>query len=390
MRIAIVSPYDLTVPGGVQQHVEHLAGALADHGDDVLVLGPGPRDLDRLREDVARVGVGPSTAVPFNDSVAPLALVPTAVRHTLAELKRFAPDVVHVHEPAVPWVSLTAVTRGPRPVVGTFHAWSDSDAAYRLARPVLRRLLRRLDGHIAVSRAAAGFHAAALGLPEGSFRLVPNGVDVARFRDAEPFADEVDPDRPLLLFVGRLEKRKGAEVAVRAFVRLKATHPRARLVVVGDGPERARCEALVPSALRDDVRFLGRVPDEDVPRWFRTADLYLAPALGGESFGIVLIEAMAARTPVLASDIPGYAGVVDDGTTGVLTPPGNANALAVAAGDLLANPDRRRSLVEAAAAEVDAFDWRNVARRVRDVLGKAVLREHARRSGQRPPEVHDA
>ncbi len=385
MRIAIVCPYDLTVPGGVQQHVDQLGVALARTGDDVAVIGPGPDDVPDGDAGVVRIGVGASAPVPFNESVAPLALHPAVARRTVTALRSFRPDVVHVHEPAVPWVSLAAVARGPRPIVATFHAWSDQDRTYRLARPILRRMLRRVDGLIAVSDAAAAYHAGALGLPLGRFRVVPNGVDVARFRDAEPFAEEQDAERPLVLFVGRLERRKGADVAVRAFLHVKATHPRARLVVVGDGPQRDAVEGLVPAALRGDVRFLGRVPDGDVPRWFATADVYLSPALGGESFGIVLIEALAAGTPVLASDIPGYRSVITAGRTGRLSPPGDADALASDLAELLSTPAARRSLAEAGREAVTAYDWPTVARRVREVYGKAVLGHHARLEGHPPP-----
>ncbi|MFT5222797.1 MAG: phosphatidylinositol alpha-mannosyltransferase, partial [Glaciecola sp.] len=209
MRIAIVSPYDLAVPGGVQQHVEYLANALAERGDDLLVLGPGPDPLPagNTIEQVQRASVGSSTKLRFNASVAPLALAPNSARRTLATLRRFAPDVVHIHEPSVPWVSMTAAARGPRPIVATFHAWSDTDRAYRSARPALSRLFSRLDGFVAVSPVAAKYHAGALGLSEGRFKVIPNGVDVARFRDASPMDGEVDASRPLVLFAGRLEER---------------------------------------------------------------------------------------------------------------------------------------------------------------------------------------
>lgn len=392
MRVAIVSPYDLAVPGGVQQHVDFLADALGRRGDDVLVVGPGPDPLpdSPVGAHLDRRAVGVSQGVPFNDSVAPLALLPMAARRTVTTLRQFAPDVVHVHEPVVPWVSLAATAWGPRPVVATFHAWSDHDRIYRATRPLAKRLLRRLGGMIAVSPAAADYHGSALGLPKGRIRLIPNGVQVARFRDAEPIAEHLDPSRPLVLFVGRLEERKGARDAIRAFVQLKTTRPRARMVVVGDGPQRAACEAAVPSGLRGDVTFVGRVPDTEVPRWFRTADLYLAPATGGESFGIVLLEAMAAGTPVIASDIPGYRTSVHDGRNGRLVPPGKPAEFARAAEELLANDRLRASLVTQASTEVERYDWDRVAREVREVYGRAVLQDHARRHGTPPPEAESS
>lgn len=374
MRVALVSPYDLDVPGGVQAHVLELAGALRASGDEVVVIGPGGSGPDR-------VGVGRASKVRFNGSVAPLALDPRAIRRVGDALSTFQPDVVHVHEPMVPWVGPAAVLRGPRPVVATVHAWSDHDRLYRLARPAVQRLIRRVDAWTAVSDAAAQYHAAALGLPRGRFRIVPNGVHVDRFAQAQPFREQVDPDRPLILFVGRLEPRKGLDVLVRAFVGLKAHHPRARLAIVGDGDERDRCQSLVPAGLRPDVTFLGRVPADDLPRWFATADLFVAPARGGESFGIVLIEAMAAGATVVASDIPGYRSVATHDRTACLVPPGDHAALATALGDLVANAGRRSSLAAAAREQVRQYDWEVLATQVREVYGGAVLREHARRHG---------
>lgn len=357
MKLAIVSPYDLDVPGGVQSHVDHLARELRRQGDEVRIVAPGtrPRGSDR-------VAVGASVRVPFNDSVAPVALDPRAARRTLAALEEFAPDVVHVHEPGVPWVALAASLRARAPTVGTFHAWSDRDRAYRLGRPLLRRVAAGLDLRVAVSEAACRYHAGALGLPEGAFTVVPNAVDVARFADAEPIPGELPPT---LLFVGRLERRKGLEQLIRAFIRLKTRRGDVRLLVVGEGPERDRCQALVPARLRSDVVFLGRVGQDDLPRFYRSADVFVAPALGGESFGIVLIEAMAAGTPVVASDIPGYRSVVRDDLHGRLVPPGDPSALAEALESLLDNPSRRRAMGQEAQRHVQGYDWSAVAARLR-------------------------
>lgn len=369
MRVALVSPYALAVPGGVQAHVSALAAALRDRGHEVSVVGPGP--VGPIPGEPDAVGVGRATAVSFNGSEAPIALWPAAARATRRAIAAIDPDVVHVHEPVVPWVGLAAATVRKVPVVGTFHAWSDDARLYRAVRPVARRVADGLTVRLAVSEAAAGYHGAALGLPTSCFQVVPNGVDVARFADAEPFAELVDPDRPTLLFVGRLEPRKGLEPLVRAFTRLKAERPELRLLVVGDGPERARCEALLPTALRDDVRFLGRVPHEDLPRYYATCDVYVAPSLGGESFGIVLLEAMAAGRPLVASDLPGYRSVATDGRQGRLVPPGDPASLASALGALLDNPALRRAMAAEGRRTVAAYDWTQVAARVADVYREA-------------------
>jgi phosphatidylinositol alpha-mannosyltransferase len=358
MRIALVSPYDLTVPGGVQSHVVHLAEALRAGGDDVVVLGPGSDEA---------TSVGRSLRVPFNGSVAPVAPSPLVVRRLRAHLAAARPDVVHVHEPVVPWAGLAAIRADLAPVVGTFHAWSSNSRAYRVARPYARRILAGLAAPLAVSEAAAGYHAAAIGVPASRFRIVPNGVTVARFADAAPLPEIADSPHPTLLFVGRLEPRKGLEPLIRAFTLLKTRRPDLRLYVVGDGPERDRCQQLLPARLRADVVFLGRVGDAELPRFFASCDLYVSPALGGESFGIVLLEAMAAGRPLVASDLPGYRSVARDGEQGRLVPPGDVPALAGAIDALLDNPALQRAMAAEGRRTAAGYDWTVVAARVRDV-----------------------
>ena len=359
MKIAMVSPYDLTVPGGVQSHVAHLAAALTDLGDEVVLLGPGSAP--------GHLGVGRGVRVPFNGSVAPIALGPGVARRTVATLRDVAPDVVHVHEPLVPWVGLAAARSEVAPVVATFHAWSSTHRAYRLVRPIGRRVFDQLAAPLAVSAAAASYHAEALGVSTRAFTVIPNGVDVGRFRGIAPLEGVHDADRPTLLFVGRLEQRKGLEPLIRAFTLLKAERPDLRLLVVGDGPERQRCQELLPTRLRADVVFLGRVADEDLPGCYAAADLYVSPALGGESFGIVLLEAMAAGRAVVASDLPGYRSVVTDGVEGRLVPPGDPSALATAIGALLDNPSLRDAMAVQGRRAVEAYDWPVVAGRLREV-----------------------
>lgn len=363
LRVAMVSPYDVDVPGGVQSHVLQLAHHLRAGGDEVTVVGPGDRSRGQIRV------VGGSVGVPFNDSVAPVALDPRAAVRVRRVLRELRPDVVHVHEPVVPMVSLAATTGRIAPTVGTFHAWSEQGRLYRNIGPLARRAVRRLADRIAVSSAAAEFHATALGLSEGGFRVIPNGVEVERFRGAAPFSSMTDPS---LLFVGRLEPRKGLSDLVRAFVLLKTDHPDLRLYVVGDGPERDRCQDLLPTRLRSDVVFLGRVDNEELPRIYASATVYVSPARGGESFGIVLAEAMSAGTPVVASDLPGYRSVATDGVNSRLVVPGDPRALATAVGGLLANPATASALADQAATDVEEFDWVRVAARVRAVYLQAL------------------
>jgi phosphatidyl-myo-inositol alpha-mannosyltransferase len=357
MKIALVSPYDLQTPGGVQAHIHQLAATLRAGGDHVEVLGP-----DR------------AVQVPFNGSVAPIGLGPTAGRRLRGQLDAMAPDIVHVHEPLVPWVGLAAATSEVAPVVATFHAWSEQRRLYRIARPIGRRVLARLAGMLAVSDAAAAYHADALGVPRGRFTIVPNGVEVARFADATPLANVADPSRPTLLFVGRLEPRKGLVNLVKAFTLLKSRHPDLRLLVVGEGSERERCQSLLPARLRADVLFLGRLGNEDLPGVFAACDLFVSPALGGESFGIVLLEAMAAGRAVVASDIPGYRSVVTDGRQGRLVPPGEPAPLADAIGAMIANPALRDAAATEGRRTVSRYDWPVVAGEVRACYLDAVAR----------------
>ncbi|MGI8874936.1 MAG: glycosyltransferase family 4 protein [Egibacteraceae bacterium] len=358
-RVALVCPYDWSRPGGVRHHVAHLADHLrATH--EVAVFAPAS-------EPVAEAHVHPvggAVGVRYNRSVAPVALAPTAARRLTGALRAFAPDLVHVHEPFAPLLGLAATARAPHPVIGTFHAWSHRDRAYRAAAPVASRLARRLDARIAVSPAAQQYAAKALGLPHAAFTVLPNGVDAEAFARAEPLRELIDPERPLLLFVGRLEPRKGLDVAVRAFLRLRASDASVRLCVVGDGPERDRCQQMVPPSLRPDVLFVGRVDADDLPRYHASADLLVAPATGGESFGIVLLEAMAAGLPVVASDIPGYRTVLHDGRQGRLVPPRDAFALADAAGTLLASPRLRDAMAEQGRRTAAEYAWPVVGARI--------------------------
>lgn len=357
MKVAIVSPYDLQIPGGVQAHVDQLAATLQAGGDDVEVLGPGR-----------------AVKVPFNGSVAPIGLGPTAGRRLREQLEAAVPDVIHVHEPLVPWIGLAAATSDVAPVVATFHAWSDRRRLYRIARPIGRRVVAGLSGMLAVSEAAAAYHADALGVPRGRFTIVPNGVEVARFADAEPLPNVADPSRPTLLFVGRLEPRKGLVNLVRAFTLLKSRHPDLRLLVVGEGSEREHCQSLLPARLRADVVFLGRLGNEDLPGVFAACDLFVSPAVGGESFGIVLLEAMAAGRAVVASDIPGYRSVMTDGRQGRLVPPGEPAPLAEAIGVMIDNPALRHAAAVEGRRTVSRYDWPVVADEVRACYLDAVAR----------------
>lgn len=365
MKVALVSPYDLTVPGGVQSHVLDLADALRFAGDDVSVIAPGRGDY---------VSTGPSRGVPFNGAVAPISLGPSAASKTASAIREFGPDVVHVHEPMVPVVGLAAVSRSrSAAVVATFHA-SSSSRPLRFARPLGRWLLRHLDDVIAVSDAAARTHARIFGVDTRRFCIVPNGVDVRRFADAEPLESIARLDSPTVLFVGRLEPRKGFDVLIRAYTLLKTRHPDLHLVVVGEGPELTRARALLPERLSADLHLLGRVAGDDLPRVFKACDVFVAPSRGGESFGIVLLEAMASGCAVVASGIDGYRTIVIDDVNGRLVPPDDPTSLAESIDALLTNRRHAEAMIAEGRRRVAEFDWPVVAQAVRERYLRALER----------------
>jgi phosphatidylinositol alpha-mannosyltransferase len=362
VRVALACPYAWDSPGGVQVHVRELGERLRGRGHQVLVLTPS---RERPAEPWVRA-VGRPVEVPYNRSTAPIDPRPWSVRPVRQLLSTFRPDVVHAHEPFTPSASMWATLSSPAPVVATFHSGAERSLLFDLAAPVLRRMGRRIAVRIAVSERAAAFARARLG---GEFRVVPNGLDVASFAAAEPA--DLGPGRRLL-FVGRLHRRKGFPVAVEAFRLLADRRPDIRLIVAGDGGERATADRLQPP-VRARVTFLGTVTRDELPRYHTACDLLIAPSLGGESFGYVLVEAMAAGLPVVASRIPGYDEVVHDGREGFLVPPGDPHAVAEAAAKVLDDPALARSMGNAGRTRVARYDWAVVAGQIeaayREALG---------------------
>jgi len=365
VRIAIVSPYDLSIAGGVQVHVESLAAALRAAGDQVHVIGPGP-------DAPGRSGVGGSLPVPVNGSRAPISLDPRVATRVRTLLHRLAPDIVHVHEPLVPVIGPAAVLGVRAPVVATFHATAEAGLLphiYRAVRAAGRIIIDRAAALTAVSPVAAAFHARALGLDVERIAIIPNGVDASRFATARRTVagEDVreDADRAVrLVFLGRLEHRKGADLAVQAFLRLADERPGLRLLVVGDGPEAPTVRALLAAAspaARDRVELIGRVQTDALPASLAAADVALLPSRGGESFGLVLLEAMAAGCAIVASDIPGYRAVARHDVEALLVPPGDVEGLCRAVGRVLDDPILRARLRSAGAERARAHDWSIIA-----------------------------
>ncbi|MFG1807008.1 glycosyltransferase family 4 protein [Streptomyces sp. NPDC049040] len=351
MRIGIVCPYSWDVPGGVQFHIRDLAEHLIALGHHVSVLAPAD-DETPLPPYV--VSAGRAVPVPYNGSVARLNFGFLSAARVRRWLHDGGFDVVHIHEPTSPSLGLLACWAAQGPIVATFHTSNPRSRAMIAAYPILQPALEKIRARIAVSEYARRTLVEHLG---GDAVVIPNGVDVDFFAGAEP--------RPqwqgdTIGFMGRIdEPRKGLPVLMRALPAILAERPQTRLLVAGRG-DAEEAVATLPEQMRGRVEFLGMVSDEDKARLLRSVDLYVAPNTGGESFGIILVEAMSAGAPVLASDLDAFAQVLAQGEAGELFANEDADALAAAALRLLADPERRSGLSARGSAHVRRFDWSSV------------------------------
>lgn len=361
MRIGIACPYTWDVPGGVQAHVRDLAESLIDLGHEVSVLSPVD-DPDEADLPPYVVPAGRAVPVPYNGSVARLVFGPLSLARTRRWVREGGFDVLHVHEPTVPSVSMLACFAASGPIVATFHTATARSRALQVFGTALQPALEKVIGRIAVSPAARRVVVEHLG---GDAVLIPNGVDVSRFEGAQSLPGR--DDRPTVVFLGRIdEQRKGLAVLLEALPELARLVPDVRLLVAGPGDADDVREA-VPPSLRDRVELLGLVSEQDKPRVFASGDVYCAPNTHGESFGIVLVEAMAAGTPVVASDLEAFRRVLDDGRAGVLVPVRDPGALAAGLGALLQDPARRAQLAAVGRRAVRAYDWSTVTRQIVEV-----------------------
>ncbi|QTZ90959.1 glycosyltransferase family 4 protein [Streptomyces auratus] len=351
MKIGIVCPYAWDVPGGVQFHIRDLADHLIRLGHEVSVLAPADDDTP-LPPYV--VSAGRAVPVPYNGSVARLNFGLLSAARVRRWLQHGAFDVIHIHEPASPSLGLLTCWAAQGPIVATFHTSNPRSRAMIAAYPILQPALEKIRARIAVSEYARRTLVEHLG---GDAVVIPNGVDVDFFASAEPKAEW---QGRTIGFIGRIdEPRKGLPVLMKALPAILAEVPDARLLVAGRGDEEEAVAAL-PAEMRSRVEFLGMVSDEDKARLLRSVDVYVAPNTGGESFGIILVEAMSAGAPVLASDLDAFAQVLDQGEAGELFANEDADALAAAAVRLLGDPARLAELSERGSRHVRRFDWSTV------------------------------
>jgi phosphatidylinositol alpha-mannosyltransferase len=370
MRIAIVSPYSWTYPGGVNRHVDALGRELSARGHDLRVFAPwDPSDrtarvahrapaAEQEKPDFL-VSLGRTVSFGANGAVSNLSIFPSGITTLRRELKAFAPDVVHVHEPPAPIISWDAVSYSGAPVVGTFHAYSTKPVPNQIANLLgARRKFNQLHARIAVSEAAAWTGRRFYG---GSYRIIPNGVDL----EGPPAQAKTPSPELRVLFVGRPEERKGLPVLLTAFEAL-IEHVPSRLTVIGaEGEEVNRY--LADQATEARIDSLGRVSHDELWRRLHEADVLCAPSLAGESFGMILTEAFAAATPVIASNIAGYADVVSDGVDGVLVPPADPQRLAEELQRMHHEPERRTAMGESARESARRYAWPRVTEQVEEV-----------------------
>ncbi|QPK78244.1 glycosyltransferase family 4 protein [Corynebacterium lizhenjunii] len=392
MRIGLVCPYSFDEPGGVQAHILDLATVLLERGHSVQVLGPAAAETS-LPSFVVKGGG--SIPISYNGSVARLAVGPGVLARTREFIQEGNFDVLHIHEPNSPSYSMAALHVATGPIVATYHASASHSRALRAAKPFLSPLLEKVRGGIAVSEMARRWQVEQLG---GDPILIPNGVDTSVYaaarqesvgRPGDTGHSEPDRDQPVeIVFLGRLdEPRKGLDILLKA---VELTEREMRVTVMGGGSARN-----VPG-----VDFVGRVSDAEKARILGRADIYVAPNTGGESFGIVLVEAMAAGAAVLASDLEAFAAVCNvdaaDGTppAGLLFATGDSADLALKLRQLIDNPAQRHALVQAGIARAQTYDWDNVATAVLRVyetvddgsgvrLGRPTRKPHSGRTGQR-------
>ncbi|KPK47083.1 MAG: hypothetical protein AMJ77_04200 [Dehalococcoidia bacterium SM23_28_2] len=362
MKIGLVSPYDFAVPGGVNNHICHLADHYVRLGHDVRIIAPASRKQNTGRNNLIVIGERP-IGLPAGGSVARITLSLTLGPKVEQVLASEGFDVVHVHEPFVPLLPFQFIRRSQTTTVATFHAAKDEGRRwYAYFRPAISVWWHKIQGKIAVSLAAQRL--VSRYFPD-HYEIIPNGVKYDRFASPLPPFPEYKDGKLNILFLGRLEKRKGLPYLLQAYAQVKARMPDTRLLIVGpDGGMRQACESFVQRERLKDVVFAGYVSEEDLPRYHKTADVFCAPNTGNESFGIILLEAMAAGMPVIASDIEGFSYVVGHQADGLLVPRRDTIALADALLQLLSDPDRRQEMGRMGQIKAQAFDWFPVSQQI--------------------------
>jgi len=384
MKIALVSPYDFAYPGGVTNHISYLEHHFTKMGHEVKIIAPASKAVSNLGDRF--ILIGKPRPIPVSGSIARITISPWLSSRIKATLDQEKFDVIHLHEPLMPMLCTTVLRLSNRPNMGTFHA-SGARSWYNYGTPLAKLLLskwfRKLDGKIAVSELA--MDCINKHFP-GYYNIIPNGVDLEHFSpDVSPI-EEFRDGKLNILFAGRLEKRKGLNYLLKAYQQVKQEVPDSRLIIVGPGIRlRRKYEKQVKRSDLKDVVFVGYVSDDELPRYYKTADIFCAPATGWESFGIILLEAMAVGKPIVASNVEGYASLITHGAEGWLVPPRDEQALAQSLITLLRDEPLRQEMGAKGRLKAQDFTWENVAQRILDyytrVLSESPWKERPSKPG---------
>ena len=362
MKIALVSPYDFAYPGGVANHISSLEHHLTQMGHDVKVIAPASKAVTTFGDKF--IPIGKPRPIPSSGSIARVTISPRLRPNIKDVLKEEKFDIIHLHEPLMPTLCINVLRLSHTVNIGTFHAFNGR--WYSLSKPLnpilLKRWVSKLDGSIAVSKPAMEFVNKHF---PGNYEIIPNGVDTGHFSpDVSPIEEFCD-GKLNILFVGRLEKRKGLDYLLKAYQRIKCDISNSRLIIVGPGTRlRHKYEKQVKQSGLKDVVFVGFTPYEELPRYYKTADICCAPATGWESFGIILLEAMAVGKPVVASNIEGYASLLTDGVEGLLVPPKDEDRLAQALISLMTDESLRQQMGARGRLKAKEYDWKYIAQKV--------------------------
>ncbi len=363
MKIGLVSPYDYSAPGGVVNHISHLALHFCKWGHQVKIIAPCLKGTESYHDEHLKA-VGRPLPIPYGGSIARIPLSPWLPVQTRKFLREEQFDILHLHEPFAPLLCVSALLQSNSTTVGTFHACHAKSKSYYVFRPVLKRWLEKLHGKITVSQAAMNYVNKYF---PGDYHIIPNGIDIEQFSPEGARRNEFINGKLNILFVGRLEKRKGLGHLINACALVKKEFPDFRLIVVGPGTRlRPGYQEQAKELNLDNIVFTDFVSNAELPEYYRTADIFCAPATGGESFGIVLLEAMACGKPVIASNIEGYAGVLTHNEEGLMVPRGDDAALAQALLSLLHNRTLRETMGEKGKVKAKKYSWENVAHQVMD------------------------
>lgn len=381
MKIALVSPYDFAYPGGVANHIAALERQFIKMGHEVRIIAPVSKAVPTSNDRI--ICLGKPWPTPSSGSVARITLTPWLSSKVKPMLEREKFDIIHLHEPLVPMLCTTILRLSHAANVGTFHAMDSR--GYNIWWPFtvvfLKKWFRKLDGRIAVSKPAKDFSS---GHFPGEYTIIPNGVDLEYFSPDVPPFEEFRDGKINILFVSRLEKRKGVNYLLSAYQQVRKEIGNCRLILVGPSTRWSRqYEKRVKRRGLEDIVFAGYVPQEDLPRYYQSADIVCSPATGRESFGLILLEAMAMGKPIVASNIDGYASVATHGVEALMVPPKNKQMLAQALISLATDAQLRQEMGARGKVKAAEYGWEHIAQRVMDYY-KAVLNQRSKREEPSP------